>query len=706
MATMRKFLTLLVAGSMLFAGCSQDVLIDDSVGGYKTGSQKIEFGLSLAESMTRSSRGVGNSFVAGDAFVVEGFQNFAQGTDRIFDHEVVTFNGTEWLYGDVKYFVSGSTYDYYAVFPAGQAFVFDEAIHTYSIADFTVASDPEDQVDLMIAERKSGYEFNVVELVFEHILSNVNFYFKAADDLFLKGVVGFEIVSFDVDGIVGKGSYNQTGWSENRSVGSWTPDQAVLYDLPEVSGIESRGAKTSVATDLLMIPQTVSKDVVVNIVYRLMYSDGTSTRFEASARLAGLHGKKNGRYDTVIDSWQPKNRYNYVFAIHPGKNDTGGTTSQPNGTITTDSDDTERVADVDVVIVDTDGDGRPDEYWVDEDCDGTPDYQLVWADPDGDGVENLFPDRDGDGNPDGTDTDGDGLPDDLWVDADGDGKAETEIERIPGMGEIDPNIPISPSKPVIDYDGGQNGYGNPDAYIVVDGDGNYWIDTDRDGKGDIPILWKDIDGDGKLEGVADRNADGELTEEDSYDDDWRDYQGNVSELDVIMYDADGDGIAESELERDDMDSKLNPDVPILPSGPIIDYDGALVGYISPYAQLVEDENGNLWIDVDGDGIGDIAVLWKDIDADGMLEGIADRDGDGILTENDTYDGDGKDYKGNDNAYDVIMVDIDGDGIAEAELERSAQVVNPTIPQYSLVIEFSASVEEWTDFYDGNVNVFE
>ena len=703
---------LLGLGGLMVASCSQDLLVDDSAGFGHSQTQKIEFGLSLAEGMTKGAKAQGNSFVPGDDFMVEGFQKFANVTDRLFQHEVVTYNGSEWGYGDPKYFVNGSKYDYYAAFPARVGFEFSEATRMYSIADFTVQAKPEDQIDLMIAQSKIDYEFSVVDLSFEHILSNVNFYFKASNDLYLRGIVGFEVLSFDVDGIVGKGSFQQTSWKGNSAGGVWTVDPTVKYDLPVVENVYSRGSRTDLVTNLLMIPQTVSDDAVIKIIYRIIYNDGTSTVFEKDVPFANIAGIRNGKDDVKIAQWIQRNRYNYILSVNPGKNENNGDTSIPNGTITTDSNDPEHPTNVDIIPVDTDGDGKPDEYWVDEDRNGTPDYPLVWDDPDGDGIENLYPDHDGDGIPDFRDdddphtgdTDGDGVPDDLWVDTDGDGQADTEISRTKVPGDIDPDIPVTPTKPVVDYNGGVGGYGVPDSYLVKDENGDYWVDTNGDGKGDIKILWKDIDGDGLEEGIADRNGDGKLTEEDSYDEDYRDYLGNASEFDVVLIDTDGDGKAETELERP-VGGDPDPEIPVTPTKPVIDYNGGEGGYGTPDSYLVQDENGDLWIDTDGDGKGDIPIIWVDIDGDGMLEGIADRDGDGQLTDADIYDGDGKDYKGDDSKYDVILVDKDGDGIAESELERPYEYGDdPVIPQYPILIDFSASVEEWVDNYDADVNI--
>ena len=148
----------------------------------------------------------------------------------------------------------------------------------------------------------------------------------------------------------------------------------------------------------------------------------------------------------------------------------------------------------------------------------------------------------------------------------------------------------------------------------------------------------------------------------------------------------------------------DPDDPNYPENPNIDYNGFVDNYQNPSGYLITDNEGEYWIDEDGDGVGDIKILWMDIDGDGKLEGIADKNGDGILTIEDSYDNDGLDYNGNPNDYDVIMVDEDGDGTAETELEKENTIVPDDLPDVEIedsAIEFSAEVDNWIGEYDAD-----
>ena len=274
--------------------------------------------------------------------------------------------------------------------------------------------------------------------------------------------------------------------------------------------------------------------------------------------------------------------------------------------------------------------------------------------------------------------------------------------------------------PIANPDHDQDDYANQDPanpigpnvnIIQVDNDGDgvtdeWWIDEDLDDVKDYPIIWQDIDNDGKEEGLPDRDNDGQPDDSDG--------DGNP---DVIWMDKDNDGAVETELERE----KTTPSDPGLPSDPTdptypdtayVDYDGAAgEGYMKPTSWLISNTDGDYWVDTDHDGQADITVLWKDIDGDGKLEGIADKDGDGVLTAADTYDNDGKDYLGNDNQYDVILyahVINNTDGSQDYEKDADGNIVwyelekdsgEPEIPEVTTEIQFSATVSEWNDDYN-------
>jgi len=431
------------AAALMLAGCSQQsVLVDTEYGKKDVVNRAVEFGISLPENQTRGAKSVGNSFVAGDQFTVEGYQSTGSDVFRLFEGQVVTFDGDQWTYSPVKYWNIGSSYDFYAFYPSTLNHSFS-ADRIFSVDDFEVASDPQDQTDIMISRPNiNASPYNTVQFVFTHILCDVNFYLKAAESFNTDGIEAIEVVSFDIYGVNGKGTYAQSSWTNNAAEGGWTIDNSVKYVFPTSNGVFTIGGEPlSLASDLLLIPQDIPSDAMVKIVYKLKYTDGTMSLFTKQAGLAAVAGvmktDTEGNLDVVIAKWQPRYRYNYYLAINPSVNEFGGDTSQPNGVVGYDSDDADKdkPAGVDI-IVDKDDEGNTT-YAVDEDRDGIPDYDLVWSDPNGDGTEELYPDHDGDGIPDyldddftgNSDADGDGNPDATWVDTDGDGESETLLER-------------------------------------------------------------------------------------------------------------------------------------------------------------------------------------------------------------------------------------------------------------------------------------
>ena len=560
---MKKRSLIVLAGAIMLLSACEDNKVLNSIDPIRDNSTQINFA-NYVSGLTRASKGVGATFVSGDEIEVYGLQNVNGEYGKLFNNQLVTNTGQEiWSYSPVKYWEKNSTYDFYAVYPYAVTSSFDFEGRTFSITDFTVANKESDQIDLMIAKQITDHQpFNVVNFEFSHILSNVNFYYKTSDDFNTEGIKSVDVISFDVTGLYSKGSFAQTGWNSNSAfTGAWTADVTSLYDMPEVKSAAYTIGNTkaaSLATDLLLLPQQINDNAKLSITFKLVYSDDTESIFERSVALNKIVGNKvsTPTQKEKLAKWEPNYRYNYIVSVDPSITPDGGH-FLPNINPDHDQDeltnpDSIYTPVVNIIEIDNDGDGITDEYWIDEDMDDTPDYPIIWKDIDGDGKEEALPDRDQDGEPD--DSDDDGNPDVIWMDTDGDDIVDTELERTKTTPDVpsDPSDPNYPTEAYIDYDGAVDGYENATAWIVTDENGEYFIDTDHDGKGDIPVVWKDIDGDGKLEGIADKDGDGAATEADNYDEDGLDYAGNANDYDVILIkdkDAD-DNTIWRELEKD------------------------------------------------------------------------------------------------------------------------------------------------------------
>lgn len=587
---MKKKVILLAGAAMMmvFQACQDKMMLND-VENRKDSSTEIQFS-NYVSGLTRASKATGASFESGDQMEVYGFQITQDGdTTVIFNNQLVQNTGQEiWTYTPPKYWEKNSKYDFFAIYPYSEKNSFDLQSRKFSVSNFVVEDTASAQIDLMVAQQITNHQpYNVVNFVFNHLLSNVNFYVQTAQEFDTTGIKSVQVTKFDVTGLYSKGSFAQSGWSSKVFTGAWTPDATSVYDMPEVTDAVYKigGEKATITGDLLLLPQAINDNAKITVEFKLIYSDNTGSVFNRTVALNQIVGKKKSA-PTQVDTlakWEPNYRYNYIISVNPSITDQGGhylpIANPDHDQPELENQDPENPIKptVNIIEIDNNNDGVTDEWWVDEGPDDEKDYPIIWQDIDNDGKLEALPDRNGDGQPD--DSDEDGNPDVIWIDTDNDSVVDTELEReitkpdVPGT-HVDPTDPSYPDTAFVDYDGGAGGgYKVPTAWLIEVSDGEYVIDLDsiHNGENDITVLWLDIDGDGKLEGIADKNGDGKLTEADTYDNDGKDYLGNDNQYDVILYAeviTKDDG--SKDYKRDENDNIIwhelekesgNPDVP-------------------------------------------------------------------------------------------------------------------------------------------------
>lgn len=308
------------------ASCSQEVLVEEVDVKVQLKDATIRFSDSKPENSTRASLNATQGFPIGTEIGVYAFQHSTgSSTDQIFNNQKVTkITDDAWAYSPLRYWNVTSTYDFHAIYPySTSAYTFDNSTGNFSINGFVVADAADEQTDVMVAQKNNTHPFNLVELQFDHLLSNVNFYFKTVNTFdFAAGVSKVEVVSFDVVGLNSTGNYLQNGFSAvGRVLGAWTVQGTDVYDHPVVTTGEVTSATQTIAlsTDLLLLPQDLTDAAkAVCLSYRIHYTDGTSCFLQKEVPLA-----KAAYSGGDLTEWKPNSIYNYTLAVNPAINADG-----------------------------------------------------------------------------------------------------------------------------------------------------------------------------------------------------------------------------------------------------------------------------------------------------------------------------------------------------------------------------------------------
>jgi len=286
-------------------------------------------------------------------------------------------------------------------------------------------------------------------------------------------------------------------------------------------------------------------------------------------------------------------------------------------------------------VLDSDGDGIPNNLDLDSDNDGILDIEeVLGVDGDSDGVVGIGPPAvnaqgvplaaNGGAGYVALDSDGDGIANYEDLDADNDGI--TDIVEVAGV-DSDGNGRVGSGIPAINASGIPTAANGGAGYAPLDRDQDAFanfIDLDSDNDGITDILEAggiDLDSDGQVDAFADSNGDGRADSVDPNNGGTAladgDLDGDALEnrLDI---DADGDGII------DLIEGQLTTGTPLIPSGTDTDGDG-LDDSFDP------DNGGTYVVPVNTDGTDNEDYLDTDSDNDTLtddLEGF-DTNGDGI-----------------------------------------------------------------------------
>ncbi len=487
---MKKGLILLAGVAVALASCSDEALLNNDA--ISNGKKAIGFGADITKA-TRNSYEKGNFFVS-DVIVVNGFDNSTTGdstSNQIFKDKDVTLTSSGWTYTPAKYWEYGVKYDFYAAFPKGTV-VFDPKIdkRVYKVTGFQVTNVDTAKVgttgttvtseqlkankkanDLMIADRILGATpFQDVNFLFRHILANVNFTVEKPSVLATKGIDSVAIDNFTVKNIFGKGDFNQTKWTNNSATA--TVDATAQGEGDRHNNVSNLDSTFNVGGWTIMnykdtkaeFPERKGVEVKTTATY--LYKDYMVIPQKLFTK--NLVAEADPTLEiTYTVGYSDKTKQTFTRSLRLSSVLATGVTNPQGDPITG-----EQVANTNVKS------GDPINTWF-------PNYKYTYAitiDPSKSTV--------------------------YWeADANGDMVMENGVQTATRNADGTP-IDTEEAAVAAETDGGARF--NPDEPNVI----QIWEDKNSDGKVqedewvDYPIVWYDVDNDGKLEAIWDKNKDG------------------------------------------------------------------------------------------------------------------------------------------------------------------------------------------------------
>lgn len=263
--------SLLCLTTLLMPGCTSPIGSGDDP---SPSTLAINFGTPQAD--TRAA--VSSSTDMGDFSVWGGYDGNAS---NVFSQ--VTVHSPGWTYdGGTRYWISGKTYNFYAVHPAGVGSCDSDG--TITIEDFDCSKTGNEAVDLMTARATGleGSEAPMVGLKFGHELARVKVNVESN---------GATVDEMKVYGVSYKGNFN------SGSTSKWTVTDTTEENATPFSG--------TTALDMLLLPATDLTDAKLKITYH--YGSDTSATRTNEASLA------------IAEGWAAGQQYHYKVSIVAGK---------------------------------------------------------------------------------------------------------------------------------------------------------------------------------------------------------------------------------------------------------------------------------------------------------------------------------------------------------------------------------------------------
>ena len=230
-------------------------------------------------------------------FSVWGYYTPVDASSTVFDEVTVTREDSQWKYDGLKFWQSGKTYDFYALYPDTATLTTPdqsgnkaaESASYNAAGNLTITGfDSTSGHDLMTASCTDmlGSDPQPVAFTFSHELALVSFVGQSEGS-------NAQIISIKFSGVKNIGNYNASLSPEWTVSGNHVYEEA-SFELPSVP--------TDIFGEIMVIPQSVNDDYKLTIEYEYKGIEGTSQKKEISL-------------PDSVTRWEAGKSYRYTFTI-------------------------------------------------------------------------------------------------------------------------------------------------------------------------------------------------------------------------------------------------------------------------------------------------------------------------------------------------------------------------------------------------------
>lgn len=293
---MKKILFVALAAATMMS-CTENEVIENA------GNKKVvKFGTAVSSTTRAAITDI-------TALQASGFTVYAYNTgkdiagtgllNKVFmDNLAVSYSAPDWSFTGTYYWPLSDNIQFFAYAKDADATYNVAADATYPTIDYTIAADPAQQKDFVVAEAVNQTSSdNTVSLKFNHVLTQVNFSVKGDDEN-----LTYKIASLKIEGVANTGtySYGTDKWTATGTAGTYT--------YPIATGASVTGT-TAVKLDqdngaLMLMPQTLTAAAKINITYSVYNgNDPVAAEITAPVTLSNT------------TAWEPGKKIRYTLTL-------------------------------------------------------------------------------------------------------------------------------------------------------------------------------------------------------------------------------------------------------------------------------------------------------------------------------------------------------------------------------------------------------